>query len=262
VFALVRQPRWLGLLALALLLCVLFWWLGLWQWHRHLTRSALNDAVHLAQSQPVTPLTTVVPDPAVLPDGAENRRVSASGHYLADSQFLQRNPNGRAGFAVITPLELDSGGTLVVDRGFVPFSLTESNAPASDVSPPTEPVHVEVRLRAAQDGADRVAPSGQVYAIDPGSFPTHLPGPVYLAYGDLVQQAPAPPSSLELPPTADIGLGPHLFYAIQWWCFIGIALIGYVVLIRREAASERAPAGHADNAGSGPDDTPVEASSH
>jgi cytochrome oxidase assembly protein ShyY1 len=150
----------------------------------------------------------------------------------------------------------------LITRGFVPFSLTQSDAPASNVAPPTEPVHVVVRLRAAQEGADRAAPSGQVYAIDPTSFPAELPQPVYVAYGDLVQQTPAPSDDLELPPPADIGLGPHLFYAIQWWCFIGIALIGYVVLIRREAALAQEPADPGNTASSGPDDTPAKAGSH
>src|SRR4051812_15757237 len=118
VFSLVRQPRWLGLLALTLILCVLFWWLGVWQWHRHETRSALNAAVHTAQAQPIAPLAKVMPDPHELPFGAEHRQVTASGRYLADAQLLERNPNGRAGFAVLTPMQLDTGGTLLVNRGF------------------------------------------------------------------------------------------------------------------------------------------------
>ena len=258
VFSLVRQPRWLGLLALTLLLCVLFWWLGVWQWHRHQTRSELNAAVHTAQAEPVAPLTAVMPDPTELPDGAEHRRVTATGRYLASAQLLQRNPNGRAGFAVLTPLELDSGGTLLVNRGFVEFSLTSPNAPASDVAPPTGTVHVQVRLRAPEETTDRTAPTGEVYVVNPADWPTALPGPVYVAYGDLVDQTPPPSSDLELPPPADLGLGPHLFYAFQWWSFILIALIGYVILVRREAQALSNPAGEP---GPGPDDTPIEANS-
>lgn len=258
MFSLVRQPRWLGLLALTLVLCLLFWWLGVWQWHRHQTRSELNAAVHAAQAQPVAPLAEVMPDPSELPPEAEYRTVTATGRYLADAQLLQRNPNGRAGFAVLTPLELDSGGTVLVNRGFVQFSLTDPNTPASDVAPPSGAVHVEVSLRAAEEATDRAAPPGEVYVINPAAYPTALPDPVYVAYGDLVDQTPPPSPDFELPPPADLGLGPHLFYAFQWWSFILIALIGYVVLIRREAQAGQPPP---DEPESGSDDTPVEASS-
>jgi cytochrome oxidase assembly protein ShyY1 len=258
VFSLVRQPRWLGLLALTLLLCLLFWWLGVWQWHRHQTRSELNAAVHAAQAEPVAPLTKVMPDPSQLPEGAEHRGVTATGRYLADVQLLQRNPNGRAGFGVLTPLEIDSGGTLLVNRGLVHYSLTDPNSPASDVAPPSGTVHVEVRLRAPEETTDRAAPPGEVYAINPASYPTALPEPVYVAYGDLVDQTPAPSPDLELPPPADLGLGPHLFYAFQWWSFILIAVIGYVILLRREAQAGSDPTTTPEP---GADDTPVEANS-
>jgi cytochrome oxidase assembly protein ShyY1 len=261
VFSLVRQPRWLGLLALALLLCVLFWWLGVWQWHRHQTRSELNDAVHAAQAEPEAPLTEVMPDPAVLPDDAQYRRVTASGRYLVDAQVLERNPNGRAGFVVLTPLQLDSGGTLLVNRGFVHLSLTDPNTPASDVTPPSGRVHVEVRLRAPEESTDRTAPQGEVYVIDPLSYPDALSGPVYAAYGDLAGQTPPPDPGLELPPPADLGLGPHLFYAFQWWSFIVIALIGYVVLLRRESKARDAPAVAPVPTGQGPGDTPAQINS-
>jgi cytochrome oxidase assembly protein ShyY1 len=235
VFSLVRQPRWIALVAVTAGLCLLFWWLGTWQWHRHESRSALNEAVHAAQNEPVEPLTSVVPDPSELPAGTDNRRVSVSGHYLATEQSLQRNPSGRAGYAVITPLDLDSGGTLLVNRGFVPPSLTDPNAPAADVAPPPGPVQLTVRLREPQESGDRTAPDGQIYDIDPATYPQPLLSPVYDAYGDLVEQSPAPAEELELPAAPDLGMGPHLFYAFQWWSFIPIAIVGLLLLLRRES---------------------------
>ncbi|HEX5017125.1 MAG TPA: SURF1 family protein [Actinomycetes bacterium] len=246
--SLLRQPRWLGFLALTLGLCVLFYWLGTWQWHRHQDRSAHNAAIHAAQDQPPSPLTELMDDPDSLPAGAEYREATASGQYVADGQMLQRNPSGRAGFAVITPLQLDTGGTLLVDRGFVPFSRTDVNAPEADVSPPAAPVDVVVRLRAPQDDTDRDAPDGQIYEVNPNDYPEPLPPPVYAAYGELVEQTPPAPEELELPEAADLGMGPHLFYAFQWWSFIAIALVGFVLLLRREA--------HAMSPSQG-DDTPV-----
>ena len=244
MFSLVRQPRWVAFIAITVGLCVLFWWLGLWQWHRHEDRSARNDAVEAAQRTPEQPLSSVMPDPTYLPAGAEHRLVTATGQYLSTAQRLQRNPSGRAGFAVLTPLELDVGGTVIVNRGFVPPSTSNPNTP-SDVEglePPGGPVEVVMRLRAPQDTTDRTAPEGQVYDIDPRAYPAEVPEPSYVAYGDLVAQTPDADSALERPEPADLGMGPHLFYAFQWWLFIPIALVGLLLLLRREARHEQGPA--------------------
>ncbi|MEO8106000.1 MAG: hypothetical protein ABI720_01675, partial [Actinomycetes bacterium] len=52
----------------------------------------------------------------------------------------------------------------------------------------------------------------------------------------LVDQTPAPASSLELPEPTETGIGVHLFYAIQWWLFIVIAVVGFVAVLRREGS--------------------------
>ena len=235
VGSLVRQPRWIAFGVITLVLCVAFWWLGLWQWHRHEERSSHNAAVQRAQQLDPVPLAHAMPDPAELPTGAEHRPVTASGVYSASGQVLQRNPGGRAGFQVVTPLQLEGGGSLIVNRGFIAPSTTDPNQPASEVQPPAGRVEVVVRLRAAEADGDRAAPAGQIYGIDPAHYPVTLPTPVHVAYGDLVAQDPSPPADLILPPVADLGSGPHLFYAIQWWSFIPLAIIGFILLMRREA---------------------------
>jgi cytochrome oxidase assembly protein ShyY1 len=219
-------------------MCVLFWWLGTWQWGRHLERADRNAAIERAQSEEPVDLAVLVDDPTDEDAGAVYRPVTASGTYLADEQVLQRNPRGRSGYEVVTPLELDQGGTLLVDRGWVAASPTDVNAPAADVAPPDGPVRVTVRLRAAQPTSDRQAPAGQVYAIDPGTMAESLPQPVYALYGELIDQAPPPDGVLELPEPSETGIGVHLFYAIQWWLFIVIALCGFGALLRRESKAD------------------------
>ena len=239
VIALLRQPRWAGLALVAVAMSVLFWWLGTWQWGRHLERAERNDAIATALAQEPAPLATVVAEPGEVPESAVYRSVTATGTYLAAGQVLQRNPRGRSGFAVVTPLVLTGGGTLWVDRGWVAASRTDINAPATDVAPPTGPVEVTVRVRSPQPSSGRQAPTGQVYDITPQSMGASpgddLPQPVYAVYGELVDQDPAPDPALELPEPGDTGIGVHLFYAIQWWLFIVIAFAGYLALLRRES---------------------------
>ena len=240
VLALLRQPRWLGLAALTVGMCVLFWWLGTWQFGRHLERSEQNAAIERAQNADPAELDSLVPIPTDPPVTAAYRSATATGTYLADRQVLQRNPRGRSGYAVITPLALEDGGTLLVDRGWVAASPTDVNIPATDVTPPAQAVTVTVRLRAASPSSDRQAPDGQIYDIDPGGMSEGLPRPVYGLYGELIDQVPASDSPLELPEPTETGIGVHLFYAIQWWLFIVIALVGLGVLLRRETRdSER-----------------------
>lgn len=221
-------------------MCLLFWWLGTWQWGRHLERADQNAAIERAQDAEPVALNRVVANPADSPDLAVYRSVTASGRYLADGQVLQRNPRGRSGYGVITPLELDDGGVLLVDRGWVVASPTDVNTPAADVTPPEGPVTVTVRLRAGQPPSSRTAPTGQIYAIDPGALGATLPQPVYALYGELIDQTPAPDGALELPEASETGIGVHLFYAIQWWLFIVIAIIGFVALLRRESTADPA----------------------
>jgi cytochrome oxidase assembly protein ShyY1 len=239
VIALLRQPRWAGLALVAVAMSVLFWWLGTWQWGRHVERAERNDAIAAALAEPPAPLAAVVAEPDQVPESAVYRSVTATGTYLATSQVLQRNPRGRSGFAVITPLALTDGGTLWVDRGWVPASSTDINTPATDVAPPAGPVEVTVRMRSPQPPSGRQAPTGQIYDITPQSMGTSpgddLPEPVYASYGELVDQDPAPDPALELPEPGDVGIGVHLFYAIQWWLFIVIAIAGYLALLRRES---------------------------
>ena len=239
MLALLRQPRWVGLAAVTLAMCVLFWWLGTWQWGRHVDRSARNDAIEAAVNDEPAPLTSVVPEPNILNDEAVYRPVTATGTYLADAQLLQRNPLGRSGFDVVTPLSLSSGGTLLVDRGWISSSSTDTNTAAADVTPPTGQVDVTVRLRGPQESSGREPPPGQVYDIIPAQLADGLPAPVYTAYGELLEQDPAPDPDLELAGPIDTGIGIHLFYAIQWWLFIGIAIVGYFTLVRRESKELR-----------------------
>ena len=54
---------------------------------------------------------------------------------------------------------------------------------------------------------------------------------------------PAESADLRPIPLPDLSDGPHLSYAVQWVIFAGVAVVGFVFLIRRE--SEYAAAGAA-----------------
>jgi cytochrome oxidase assembly protein ShyY1 len=60
------------------------------------------------------------------------------------------------------------------------------------------------------------------------------------AYLLLQVQSPAQPQDLPVPAAVpEPTEGPHLSYAIQWFSFATIALVGYVVLARRDRREDR-----------------------
>ena len=175
-----------------------------------------------------------------LPADDEYAMVTATGTWDPGHQVLARNHLGRAGYDVLTPFLTDAGPALLVDRGWIP--LSEQGAGSAPVVPPPTPGPVSIVVRMRQTETARSTdslPPGQVYAIDVPAIAATLHYPVYGGYGELVSQDPALGTTPVLPDAPDLGTGPHLIYAIQWTCFALIALVGYVVLVRREVLERR-----------------------
>lgn len=239
VWALIRSPRWIGLLVFAVVLASLCLWAAHWQWGRYQTKRERRVEVHAAAAAPAVPLAQLATPGSAADPAVQYRTARVSGTYDTGGQLLVRNPLGRTGYEVVTPLVLDDGGVLFVDRGWVPLS-DQGAAVAPDVPPPpTGPVTATVRLRLPEpEGSDRTAPAGQVYGFDLAQWAADASGPVVPMIGDLVSQDPPAPSGLALPDPPDVGLGPHLFYTVQWIFFAGFAAVGYVLLLRREATAD------------------------
>ena len=236
-----RQPRWVAFAVFVVALMALCILAGRWQWHRWHDRLERNAAVEAAAAAEPSDAGSVLLVDAPLTPGAEFSKVSASGSYDLSGQVLVRNHNGRGGFEVLTPLLTDVGAAVIVDRGWLPQSTASAAEAPAVPDPPAGPVDVILRLRPAEAPAANadLAPAGQTYSIDVDAIAADLPYPVYGGYGELVEQDPAVTDDLVLPEPPPLGSGPHFFYAIQWWFFAALALVGFVLLARRE--SDTAP---------------------
>jgi surfeit locus 1 family protein len=230
------RPRWLAGLGLVVLVVVAFTRLGVWQLHRLDERRAYEDLVASRLAAAPVPLEEVLAG-AVDADAIRYRRVTASGTYDTAHEVILygRTQGDQSGNHVLTPLILDDGSAVAVDRGWVP--LEDDSPPLADAVPPDGTVRVTgVLFPPEADTSPPPSPSTTTFAkVDLGALAAQVPYRLAPAYLLLGSQQPAPaalPLVAPLPDPADAP--PHLSYAIQWFSFATIAVVGFVVLVRRE----------------------------
>lgn len=232
------SPRWIIAHLLVLALGVACISLGFWQLDR-LAQRRLDNEVHGARyTADPTSLHVALTATGDDIDSLAYRRVSATGEYRPDEEFLVRSQvrQGQAGFDVITPLET-ADGVILIDRGWVPLEF--DSVPVAAAPPPigTTTVVGMVRLSATRGALGANDDTGQrptvVSRVDVGLLGRYVDGHTVPFYLVLV----GPGQATELPVPADApdftDEGPHLNYAIQWFSFAAIGAIGYGLLIRR-----------------------------
>jgi len=229
------RPRWLAGLGLVVLVVVSFTRLGVWQLHRLDERRAYEDLVASRLAAAPVPLEDVLAAGADA-DAIRYRRVTASGTYDTAHEVILygRTQGDQSGNHVLTPLILDDGSAVAVDRGWVPFE--DDRPPLADAAPPEGTVRVTgVLFPPEAETTAPPSPATTFAKVDLGALAAQVPYELAPAYLLLGSQQPAPaalPLVAPLPDPADAP--PHLSYAIQWFSFATIAVIGFVVLVRRE----------------------------
>jgi surfeit locus 1 family protein len=231
----------LGFTLLTLALTVLFVALGWWQWRR-------GQAGDLAQQRFAAGGARLL----TLAGPAESpplfQRVAVSGRLDGTRQFLldNRSHAGAPGYEVLTPLERRDNATLLVDRGWVPFSGSRARLPQITLDAP-DPVTVSGRLGTLPSvglASGRAAPDARAPWPKVTSFP-QMPQ-LASALGE-----PLASRVLLLDPQAPFGyvrdwqapgLPPlrHYSYAVQWWSFAALALGAWALLSRRAPPAEAA----------------------
>jgi len=106
---------------LALVLFILLCSLGWWQIERRVWKLALMERVE--QRLHTNPVELPAPSDwtHITAASHEYQPVSIQGHWLADKTvFTQATTILGAGFWLLTPLQLDNGGKVLVNRGFIP----------------------------------------------------------------------------------------------------------------------------------------------
>lgn len=242
MYSFLRERRWVAATIVVTLVAILFVNLGFWQIRRLHWRRA-NNAVILAQEKlPPVSVDTLAGGPL---DALRYRRVTATGVFDAGKEvilFGRPNTYGAQGNHLLTPFTTTGGTSLIADRGWVPLSSAPGPNPQS--APPAGTVTVTGVLLPPESEAAAGPPSqGQVKDVNIGQLQASVGLDLMPAYLLLQVQDPVQtgfPKTAELPALTE---GPHLSYAIQWFLFTIIGLVGYAGLVRKEAKERAGAAG-------------------
>ncbi|MBI1808528.1 MAG: SURF1 family protein [Gemmatimonadetes bacterium] len=230
------MSRRLAGLLIPLACAALFVRLGIWQLDRLAQRRAFNATLVARMSAPPVDAGSIGGDTA----SSHYRRVSAHGSYLFDREVVLggRSHEGSPGVYILTPLKLEGRDTVVMvnrgwayseDAGTVDLGRWRERDTATvtgylETYPGTDPVPLKpgARLVHRLDHA-RVAslvglPVSPMLIVQTSDSSAH---------GDSV------PVRL---PTPSLDEGPHKSYAIQWFSFATIAVLGGIALYVRGGA--------------------------
>jgi surfeit locus 1 family protein len=247
------RGRWLPLTILIVLLVALFLRLGTWQLARRAERLAANAEIIARTEQPPLAVTGEL----LNPDEANLRRATVRGVYDYSQEMILRNRtwNDYPGVHVLVPLKIsgsEAGGpptAILVDRGWIPY---ESAAPERRAEFHNAQGEVEVHgiLRQSQERRGPVSPEDPIpspeqrvdawHRVDLPKIRQQLPYPLQTLYLE-EDVAPGETPRLFPKPLPEISLdeGSHLLYALQWFSFAAIALIGYAALYRQVTRQPR-----------------------
>ena len=209
------------LIVIALIVAGVCGRLGFWQLDRLQQRRARNAQVAARLQLPPIELAAVN---ALPPESVAFRMVHAKGVYDYSRERVRpaRVYEGAPGVAILTPLRLTDGRAVFVDRGWAPS--------ADGLHIELAPLREGTGDSANVTGLGIVMPRGHGDA-DPARLADSLPYPL-LPFG--MQLVPGQGGSvLRRWPAPVLDDGPHRGYALQWFSFALIALIGTAVLLRR-----------------------------
>lgn len=221
----------------------LFARLGFWQLHRADEKQALADLYAAGQH------STVDLSAAVAGTLPRYQQVRAHGHYDPVHQILLDNmpsERGQPGYRVVTPFELEQGGTVLVDRGWLALGATRDALP--DVTVPADPrtligrLDILPRAGVVLGNADEMPAGGWPRVMN---FPQHAA--VEKALGrplleGLILLDPAQPNGYEraaqmyFDSGSEFGPQRHLAYAVQWFAMAAAAVVIYLILGFRRTA--------------------------
>lgn len=231
--------RW-SLLALFLIaMALLFVRLGEWQLDRLDQRRDANELMEQHRQEAVVDYREVMG--TTITDDDQWQRVAVRGTYAPDQyQVRYRNVDGAAGIEVIAVMATTQGDRVLINRGFYP---REQGQPEPDLLPavPTGEVEVTGYLRRSERGADNaiVPNERRMRLINAPAIAADRGEEVLDGYVSLIESTPSNGTDLTPLPLPALEEGNHFSYALQWFAFSAIAVVGIAVLVRADLKDHR-----------------------
>ena len=214
--------------------------LGSWQLQRLAWKEGLIGTMHERLAGAPVPLAEALARPA---EEREWQRVMATGTYLHDRQIAlyRMSVEGEPGYLILTPLRLSDGRMVLVDRGFVPPGLVD---PA--LRPESEPVGEVWVVGVLRGGEtqrtftnDNDPAGGAWYWYDlpamAAAMGVDLLPVVIHADRDPAATWPVGGQAIFAP------RNDHLQYALTWYGLAAVALVIYVLLLRKRPPRRAQP---------------------
>ena len=248
-----RQPRYLGLFALALVIAAICGLAGAWQVARFQQKHDTNQKLRLDDRDRPVDVSAVLgsaSSPISTGSAQKFRHVTATGTYLTGEETLLRNQSveGNVGYVVLTPLRT-STGVLLIARGFLPQTGAAATSPPIPASP-AGTVTVTARLQPASSRPDRYGrlPGHQVETVNAAEQASRIGAPLWNGYAELLAGQPGTDGLTVLPapdlsnPAGGADEPQHAAYVVQWYLFGLLALCAPFVMAAAEHRRELAEA--------------------
>ena len=260
------KPSWI-ILALSLIAfsILAFTVLAPWQLNKDDEIVDRNERIQQAYEQDPVPFAELVDDSGGITIDEEWHRVTLTGAYLPEHEMLLRlRPlEGSQVYQSLVPFQLDSGQTVLVNRG---FAVANRDGSVPEITPPAgEHITTEAMLRfgEAPHEAPPIEDAGytQVRSVSPEQV-EELTG-VELADAIVNVTTADQPEALEPIPVPKLDRGSHLSYGFQWIAFgiMAPAGLGYFIYAelreRRREREEREAENHNGQAAADNPATPV-----
>jgi len=226
----------LAVVVIASLLALLFLWLGFWQLSRLRVRQTANASLAARAVAPPSTISQLPTDTA----GAHYRRVSLAGTYDYPNEIVLtlRSRDGSPGVNIVTPARLAGTDTAVlVVRGWV----YSPNGMSVDLTRWREGPQLNGHgfvetYPPPRQGANASPTQSNAYRwLDRATLEQRFHYPLKPYY--VVLTSPPADTTKDTPPRLNVppmDEGPHKSYALQWFSFAAISIIGTILFLRRK----------------------------
>lgn len=206
--------------------------LGFWQVERYLWRQNFNNHYEFQTNLPITDLDSILTESL---EQMEYRKVKVSGIFDNAHSIVRLNQyhDSELGYSLMTPLIMPNGNAVMIDRGWIP---AEGNSAGADWNKYAIINKVEITgvIRKSINVDRNILIERPEFWIDfdydqiKNLYPYRLL-PIFIQ-AIPAEERGSPPIPKII--TVELTDGPHIGYAVQWFTFALLLLIGYPFFLK------------------------------